>query len=79
MDAHRLSKISGSFNPLTEKEAPAPGWSLFFGVVVVFVVSGEGERGHLVYASTRERDPAMCVCVCVCVCMGVCGCVHENL
>ena len=29
---HRLSKISGSFNPFNEKEAPASGWplSLFF-------------------------------------------------
>ena len=28
LDAHRLSKISHSFSPFTEKEAPAPGWPL---------------------------------------------------
>ena len=30
LDAHRLSKISGSFHLLTKKEAAAPGWPLLF-------------------------------------------------
>ena len=38
LDVHRLSKISGSFNPLTEKEAPVPGWPL----LLLFYVGGGG-------------------------------------
>ena len=79
MDAHRLSKISSSFSPLTDKEAPAAGWPLlllcYYLYENVFFLNrlsgGSGGGWHIMYASTTERDPPMCACIgvpaCVCV------------
>ena len=62
MDAHRLSKISGSFNPLTEKEAPAPGWSLVFWCCCCFCVErGGGAGAFSVFQHKGARSDYVCV------------------
>ena len=73
MDAHRLSKISGSFNPFTEKETLAPGWPLN---ISFFQGEPVGVGGAAICTCDPcGYDPPMCVCVCglVCVvCVRVC-------
>ena len=55
--------MSGSLDPLTEKEIQAPGWHLLFSGLSR---DGSGKGGwgggeHLVYVSTNARDPPLCV------------------
>ena len=61
---HRISKISGSFNPFTEKEAPAPGWPMLFLFFHFLFVSGGP-----VQCAICTCNPPMCVCVCMRTCV----------
>ena len=80
LDAHRLSKISSSFNLFIEKEAPAPGWLLLFfsvflsepGVGVGYLLLWSKCACSAYMSVWRGRRVWVCVCVCVCACAGIC-------
>ena len=80
LDAHRLSKIYNSFNPVTEKEALAPGCHIY-----IFFCGGRGVRqvhgGGGVLSALAIQVHKICLCVCVWggggdgdggACVGVC-------
>ena len=76
------SNISGSFNPLTEKEAPAG--HCYYYVIIVFVCVFFGVKpAQMLCKPAQMRAIRLCMCmcelVCVRVCMSVCGRVHGNL
>ena len=78
LDAHRLSKISSSFNLFTEKEALAPGWLLLFFLFFLKLAGCWCEWSALAIQvcvfclyECVEGEVCMCVCVYVCECAGV--------
>ena len=72
MDVHRLSKISSSFNPFTEKTL-APGWLLLLLFILKKIQGDKGlveGRGAVCTCDTSACDLPVCVCVCVCASVG---------
>ena len=72
LDAHRISKISDSFNPFTEKEAPSPHWPLSLFKQKSFW--GELGGGGGSYLHLQSKCVQVCMHACVWVCAGDCEC-----
>ena len=72
------STISGSFNPLTEKEAPAPVWPLLLLLIDIFsgmsrgVGWGGGWGAFSVCQHKGARSANDCVSACVYACVYTC-------